>query len=86
MQTMTVREFRDNLSQIFKSGKPVEIRHPTHPVIVMPKGHYEAMEIDLMMALMDVAEMTSQRKYTSEEVDAMLAQVKATPTKKVSRG
>lgn len=78
MEIFNVRDARENLSKIFKSKKIVEIRHPTHPVVIMPKDQFQAMEDELMMLQMDIAEATSKKKYSTEEVEAMIAEVKET--------
>ena len=75
METYNVRETRENLSKIFKSGKTIEVRHPTHPVYIVPKDTYLELERELMNLQMDLAEARSRKKYSTEEVEAMIAQV-----------
>ena len=76
MEAYNVRETRKNLSKIFKSGKMVTIKHPTHPVIIMPQEQYFELEKEIMSLQMDLAEAISKKKYSTEEVEAMIAQVK----------
>ncbi len=76
MEVFNVRQTRENLSKIFKSGKIVEVKHPTHPVMIVPKDQFQAMQDELMMLQMDIAEANSKRKYTTEEVEAMIARIK----------
>ena len=76
MEVLNVRQTRENLSKIFKSGKIVEVNHPTHPVVIVPKEKFQDMEDELMMLQMDIAEAKSKRKYTTEEVEAMIGQIR----------
>ncbi|MEE2716106.1 MAG: hypothetical protein VX610_01645 [SAR324 cluster bacterium] len=79
MEAYTVRKTREHLSQIFKSGKTIEIKHPTNPAILMPKERYLELEKELVNLQMDVAEAQCQKKYSTEQVEAMIAQVKGRP-------
>jgi len=63
MEVYNVRETRTNFSKIFKSGKVVEVKHPTNPVIIMPKNKYLEIEKELMNLQMDLAEVKSRKKY-----------------------
>ena len=76
MEEYNVRETRENLSKIFKSGKTVSVNHPTNPVIIMPKEKYLEWEKELMNLQMDLAEAKSRKKYSTAEVEAMIAEVK----------
>lgn len=76
MEEYNVRETRENLSKIFKSGKTVTVKHPTNPVIIMPQGKYLELEKELMNLQMELAEARSRKKYSTEEVETMIAQVK----------
>lgn len=77
MQSYNVTEARKQFSQIINSGKTVEIKHPQNPVIIIPKDDFQAMEDELLMREMDEAleRAKGQKWYTSEEVDAMMAEI-----------
>ena len=75
MDAYNVRETRENLSKIFKSGKTVEIKHPSHPVIIIPKERYFELEKELMNLHVDLAEVRSKKKYSTEENERGLPDV-----------
>ena len=82
MEALNVSETRKNLSKILLEGKPVEVKHPKTSAVILPKVAWEKkeqrikdLEIELLMKEMDLAEARHEKKYTTEEVEAMLQEV-----------
>ena len=77
METYSVTEARRQFSQIINSGKTIEVKHPKHPIIIIPKEKFQALEDELLMREMDEAleRAKGQKRYTSDEVDAMMAEI-----------
>ena len=74
MEIYSVTDARRRFSQIINSGETVEVKHPNHPVIIIPKEKYQALEDEILMLEMDEAlkKAEGQKRYSSEEVDAMM--------------
>ena len=77
MRTLNVTEARRQFSEIINSGETVEVQHPRHPVVILPKAKFQVLEDELLIKEMDEAleRAKGQRRYTSEEVDAMMAEI-----------
>lgn len=75
MRTITATEARKQLFQILKEGKRVEIQHPKNSMVLLAKEELDALETELLMKEMDEALAQPHKWYTSEQVDAMLAEV-----------
>ena len=77
MKSLTATEARKSLFQIIKEGQRVEIKHPMTPMIILPKQELEQMENELFRKQMEEAlqKAKGQKRYTTEQVEAMLAEV-----------
>ncbi|MGK5095169.1 hypothetical protein WDW89_24560 [Deltaproteobacteria bacterium TL4] len=77
METYSVTEARRQFSQIINSGETIEVTHPKHPIIIIPKEKFQALEDELLMREMDEAleRAKGQKRYTSDEVDAIMAEI-----------
>ena len=75
MRTITATEARKQLFQILKEGKRVEIQHPKNSMVILTKEELESLENELLMKEMDEALAQPHQWYTSQQVDAMLAEV-----------
>ena len=72
METLTVTETRQQLTQIIKEGKSIEIDHPSQKMILMPKSELEKLQTELLIAKAERIVASNAKKYTTAEVDAML--------------
>ena len=75
METMGIVQARTNISRIISEGKPVEIRSPKGTSIILSKAdlerrdkRIEELEIALIMKEMDLAELSDEPRFTTEEV------------------
>lgn len=82
MQVLNVSETRKHLSKIITSGEPVEVKHPRMSSVILPKNLWDQkdqrikeLELELLMKEMDLVEASGEKKYTTEEVEAMLQEV-----------
>jgi len=84
MRTYNVTEAREHFSSILNSGEIVEVAHPKHPAIIMPKEKFQALEDEWLMREMDEAleRAKDQKRYTSEEVDAVMDEMLSHQTSK----
>ena len=83
METLNISTTRKNLTKIILSGNAVEIQHPKTTAVILSKSEWEQkdlrikeLEIELLMKDMDLAETRDETKYTTEEVEAMLREVR----------
>ena len=77
MQTITATEARNHIFQLIKAGHRVEIKHPLRSMILVKKDEFDKMEKELFMKEMDeaLARAKGQKRYTTEQVEAMLVEV-----------
>lgn len=76
MEKLTATQARKELLSLVRNGTPVEIQHRENTMVLVPKTLWKQINDDLVNRQMDEALAQSQKRYTSEEVDAMLAEVK----------
>lgn len=79
MKSLNVSEFRKNISHILASGEITGVRHPKGEAIVIPKDkwekqqqEYDLLEKELLNREMDEALSKPQEWYTTEQVEAMI--------------
>ena len=75
MRTITATEARNQIFQIANAGQRVEITHPKHTMVLLPKEELEQLELKLLDYEMQRILSSGQKKYTGVEVEAMLAEV-----------
>ena len=79
MRVLNVSEFRKNISHILASGERIGVRHPKGEAILIPKQQwekqqqdYDHLEKELLNREMDEALSKPQEWYTTEQVEAMI--------------
>lgn len=75
MKSYGSAEARRQFASLLKSPTPVKIDHPTHPAVIMSLDTYKQMERFVLIKEAEEDLQASQKKYTGEEVDAMLKKV-----------
>ncbi len=74
MQVITATKARKEIYSLIKAKKRVEIRHKEGSVVMLPKEELERIEKEALAFEMDQIRAT-QKKYSNDEVNAMLAEV-----------
>lgn len=77
MRAITATEARKHIFQLIKDGEKVEIRHPQRSMILVSKDEFDQLEKEIFMREMDDAleRAKGQKRYTTEQVEAMLVEV-----------
>lgn len=82
MRIMNATEVRKQWFQLIRAGEEVEIRHPERTMTLLPKEELEKkdqlieeLEKKLLIKEMDEALSQPHKWYTTEQVEAMLAEV-----------
>lgn len=82
MRTLNATEARKQWFQIIRAGEEVEITHPERTMALVPKESLEKrdqlieqLERELLIREMDEALAKPHKWYTTEQVEAMLAEV-----------
>lgn len=74
MQVITATKARKEIYNLIKAKRRVEIQHKEGSVVLIPKEELENLEREALAFEMDQIRRT-QKKYSDEEVQAMLAEV-----------
>ncbi|MBF0240709.1 MAG: hypothetical protein HQM12_23675 [SAR324 cluster bacterium] len=74
MQTITVTEFKKEVSTIINNRKTVIIKNPKNSSVILPYDQFIEMEKKAMIqeALEIIEQNKGKKRYTDEEVDQML--------------
>ncbi|MGK5094045.1 hypothetical protein WDW89_18780 [Deltaproteobacteria bacterium TL4] len=82
MRVMNATEVRKQWFQIIREGEEVEITHPERTMALIPKEELDEknrlineLEKQLLVKEMDEALAKPHKWYTTEQVEAMLAEV-----------
>ena len=76
MEKLTATQARKDLLALIRSGSPVEIQHRENTMVLVPKTLWKTINDELVNRQMDEALEKSHKRYSSDQVDAMLAEVK----------
>ena len=74
MESITATEARKEIYNLLKAKKRVEIKHKNGTMVMIPKEEFDQLERESLAFEMDHI-IATQEKFTSEEVNAMLATV-----------
>ncbi|OGG94937.1 MAG: hypothetical protein A2527_06250 [Candidatus Lambdaproteobacteria bacterium RIFOXYD2_FULL_50_16] len=74
MQNENITEFRKHLPDFFKARQRVTINHKSGAMVLIPAEELEKIEFQAIAYEMDHIRAT-QKLYSGEEVEAMLAEV-----------
>ncbi|MBF0239649.1 MAG: hypothetical protein HQM12_18260 [SAR324 cluster bacterium] len=73
MRSLNVSEAKKQFSQIINSLEIVEVRNSTKTVVIMPKEYFLELERQsVILEAQEALEQSNGKKYTSEEVEAMV--------------
>ena len=86
MLPITASEARKNLYKLLKENQRVEIKSSSNIMVLVPKAYFDQLELDMLNREMDEALKGAHKWYTSQEVDAMLAEVFSRQERKKKRG
>ena len=77
MLNVTASQLRVDIFKLLKANQPFEVKHHNNSFVVLPKREYDEMYKAMVVKEYKEAmeEASGQERYTSEEVDAMLAKV-----------